>query len=412
MQALIAIPEFREMAEYEADEALTQDIAGIPALLRVVATAKRAGVDEILLMWPRGLDHTIWEQCIASPILRGLKVIEFPSFAFDPRHKSSWAAIASLLDDEFLWLPWNWITTKQFLAATKLSPVVSAKWAAPVRLTRELALRGLRTGVTRSHHPRGVSVYSPEDVQKAEQFLVANSGKPSDGIYSRINRRLCWPAVRTLTHSPITLNCVTVAGLAVAIVAALMYARGSYLNYLAGALLFFLSGLLDEMDGMLARIKFRESAFGTWFEGFVDNATYLLLFAGITIGLYRELGAREVIYGIALIAGCALSVVVIALQRKTITAGGQPNEYAGRMNRLLEIDPSLISPMVRQIHIFIKKGVAIHYVLIFTVIGALPFFLRLAALAANLTWTLALYFNWKFTSKRSVPAMEQAKLAA
>ena len=82
------------------------------------------------------------------------------------------------------------------------------------------------------------------------------------------------------------------------------------------------------------------------------------------------------------------------------------------MNRLLEIDPSLISPMVRQIHIFIKKGVAIHYVLIFTVIGALPFFLRLAALAANLTWTLALYFNWKFTSKRSVPAMKQAKLAA
>lgn len=411
MQAVIAIPEFREVPDYEADEALTGDIAGVPQLVRVIATAMRAGVDEVLLLWPPHLDPGIWTYCSSFPTLRDLKVTVF-QFPFDPPRRSSWAAIAALLDNEFLWLPWNWITTKQMLACLELSPVLPREWATPVRLTWELVLRGPRTGVRSCEAVNGVSIHSPEDVRKAEQFLVKNSGKPSDGIYSRINRRLCWPFVRALAHTPITPNWVTIAGLAVAIAAAFLYARGSYLSYVAGALLFFFSGLIDEMDGMLARIKFRESAFGTWFEGFVDNATYLLLFCGITIGLCRQLGSRELIYGVALIAGCALSVVIIALQRKTITARGKPNEYAGRMNRLFEADPSLMSKVVRQIHIFIKKGVAVHYILIFTLLGALPFFLRLAAVAANVTWTLALYFNWRFTPKRSVAAMRQAKVAA
>jgi hypothetical protein len=45
---------------------------------------------------------------------------------------------------------------------------------------------------------------------------------------------------------------------------------------------------------------------------------------------------------------------------------------------------------------FIKKGVAIHYLLIFTALGALPLLLRLAAFGANLTWIVALYFNRRF----------------
>jgi phosphatidylglycerophosphate synthase len=85
-----------------------------------------------------------------------------------------------------------------------------------------------------------------------------------------------------------------------------MYARGSYPACVAGAILFFISGLIDEMDGMLARLKFQESAYGTWFEGFVDNATYLLLFAGITAGLFHSHVKVELMLGIASIVGCVL----------------------------------------------------------------------------------------------------------
>jgi phosphatidylglycerophosphate synthase len=154
--------------------------------------------------------------------------------------------------------------------------------------------------------------------------------------------------------------------------------------------------LIDEMDGMLARLKFRESAFGTWFEGFVDNATYLLLFSGITAGLHRQYGKNELIWGIALIAGCVLSVLVIAIQTQALTSPDRPHEYAVRMNRLMETDSSVISRVARQIHIFIKKGVAVHYVVIFTVLGGLTLFIRIAAISANLTWIVATYLAWRF----------------
>ena len=116
-------------------------------------------------------------------------------------------------------------------------------------------------------------------VRIAERSLAANSGKPLDGIYTSFNRRLCRPFVRLLSHTRVTPNPLSFGGLLVAIVAGLLFARGSYVNDVRGALLFFVSGLFDEMDGMLARIKFRESAFGTWLEGFVDNGTYLVVFA-------------------------------------------------------------------------------------------------------------------------------------
>ena len=211
-----------------------------------------------------------------------------------------------------------------------------------------------------------------------------------------------------LTHTRATANMVTVAGLLVAIFSALMYARGSYPAYVAGAILFFISGLIDEMDGMLARLKFQESAFGTWFEGFVDNVTYLLLFAGMTAGLYRQHGKAELMWGIALIVGCVLSVIVVALQRKTITDPNRPHEYQARMNRWMESDSSLISRVARQIHIFIKKGVAVHYVLLFTVLGGLSLFLRIAAISANLTWTVVSYFTWRFTRTHRTAAVPSA----
>ncbi len=52
--------------------------------------------------------------------------------------------------------------------------------------------------------------------------------------------------------------------------------------------------------------------------------------------------------------------------------------------------------MVRHIQVFIKKGPAVHYVVLFTVLGGLPWLLRLAALGANLTWVVTLYFNRRF----------------
>jgi hypothetical protein len=129
------------------------------------------------------------------------------------------------------------------------------------------------------------------------------------------------------------------------------------------------------------------------------------------ISLHRQYGNWPVIVGIALIVGSILSIVVIALQRKTATNRERPHEYAGRMNQLMDADSSnLISRVVRQIHIFVKKGVMVHYLVIFTVLGTLPVFLSLAALGSNLTWTLALYFNRRFFRRSSLTDAEQTQI--
>ena len=408
MQAVLAVPGLETLRNYgAATEVLMQKVAGVPLLVRVMATAKRAAVESVLIIWPEDVDAAILVSCLESSLLKGVRVNTLVwRNAFDPRNANHWAAIAGRLEGQFLWLPWNWVTHKRALTGLPPASTRPSTWESPALLEKGAGVHqpDFQTG----SGPRlvnGIPVTSRETVGMAERYLVANSGKPLDGIYSSFNRRLCRPFVRLLSHTRVTPNALTFGGLLVAILGGLLFARGSYVNYVAGALLFFVSGLFDEMDGMLARIKFRESAFGTWFEGFVDNITYLVVFAGITAGLHRQYGSWPLKYGIALMIGCVLSVIVISVQRKLSTTPDRPHEYAGKMNQLLEADSSnSLSLIVRQIHVFVKKGILVHYLLIFTVMGGLPLFLWLATLGSNLTWILGLYFTRRFFLRAPVEA--------
>ena len=53
MQAVLAIPDLETLLHFGAqDDALMQRVAGVPLLVRVLATAVRAGVDSVLVIWP------------------------------------------------------------------------------------------------------------------------------------------------------------------------------------------------------------------------------------------------------------------------------------------------------------------------------------------------------------------------
>jgi phosphatidylglycerophosphate synthase len=403
VQGVLAIPSsetFRKNGDAAA--VLMQEVAGVPLLVRVLATAARAGVDSVLVIWPHDMDSAVLTAVAESPELNGMRVDKLSwtdgwTNAFNPQSTAAWASLSPCLENVFVWLPWNWVTHKRALKDLAPSAAFPLSWRFPVVREKRAVLRPASFLVDCGSQPQGVSITSPAFIQEAERFLAVNSGKPTDGIYSSFNRLLCRPAVRLLAHTRVTPNAITLGGLLVAIVGAFLFTRGTYVNYVAGAVLFFLSGLFDEMDGMVARIKFRESAFGTWFEGFVDNATYLAIFSGIVVGLYRRYGNWALKYGIALIVGCVVSTAVIAMQRRLATAADRPHEYAGKMNGLLEADSSnLLSRIARQLNMFVRKGIFIHYLLLFTFLGALPVFLWLAALGSNLTWIGTLYFTRRF----------------
>ncbi len=410
MRAVLAIPGLETLRNHrDAAKVLMQEVAGVPLLTRVIATAARAGVDSVLVIWPAGLNSVIFDSVAESSLIKdvGVDKVVWPH-AFDPRRTAHWTAIAPRLEDQFLWLPWNWVTHQPALAELPPSRVRPVTWERPVLLKSRAVSYDASFRVSSGRQTQGVSITSRKTVSEAERFLVAHSGKPADGIYSEFNRRLCRPVVRLLAHTSVTPNALTITGLLVAILAALLFARGSYVYYLTGALLFFVSGLLDEMDGMVARLKFQESTFGTWLEGFVNKITYLAVFAGIVVGLHREYGSWPLKCGIALIIGSILSLLAIARQRKLATPPDRPQEYAARINQLLEAgSSSVVSKIARKIHIWARKGIFVHYLVLFTFVGALPIFLWAAAIGSNLTWIGALHFTRRFLHRPRLQAPTQ-----
>jgi phosphatidylglycerophosphate synthase len=399
MQAVIAIPEmFGLVRKEKAAELLLRPIAGVPLVIRTVLTAARVGGNDILLICPAALSEQLIQQLVGSTAQFGIHISVVQLQDFDPRPSSGWWALRPHLHQQFLWVPWNWITTKQSLAKLLLLDIRSVDWSKPAytrfhEVTRDDFSSALL-------HPEGVAVTSPETAASAERFLVAHTGKALDGIHTSFNRRLCRPFVRMLSHTSITPNTVTFGGIVVSLVSAIAFVHGTYWWSVLGALLFYIAGLFDEMDGMLARLKFAESPRGTYLEGFADGLSYLQLFTGITIGMYRRYGRIAIVMGIALLVGAVLALITTTLQRKRATTPDRPNEYLGRFYELLEKDSgNWISRVVRRVQAFQRRGVMIHYIVLFTILGLLPLIFLLATVGAHLTWILTLYFNRRFFTR-------------
>jgi len=400
MQFVVALPEATSPAGYAR---LTQEICGVPLLTRTLATAQRAGAHQLLLIWPHSIPAAMAEALLRAPQIKKpeeVAVIEVRNF--DPNMRSSWSNLENQLEDRFVWLPWNWVTNARALANRPESDDSPSSWEAPARVSKAW-LSKIAIVIAPNLHsqtvpvPEGIAVTSEATAAAAERFLVARSGKVLDGIHTSFNRRLCRPAVRWLTHTPATPNQVTFGGVVVSAVSAIAFARGGYWAYVVGALLFYLAGLFDEMDGMLARIKFADSPMGTWLEGFADGLSYLFLFVGITIGLYRQHGTRELWLGLALLVGTALALIVTNFQRKRATTADRPNEYLGTFYKMLENDKgNFISRQVRMVHAFQKRGVMIIYIPIFAVLNLIPLLFYLAILGSHLTWIIVLYYNQRF----------------
>ncbi len=415
MQVVMALPANEEL------EFLDQEVCGVPLLRRILATAVRSGGSRVLLVCPPRFPASWLAGHLQSPELRSVALeTAVVDHLFDPRKADCWRAIAPRLESRFLWLPYDYIPHRRALsgllaaAASKPdSPLCypngggsgrdAFAFDRPAVLLKRSLIRGEkpRFSLAPPAGPAGIHVSPAVTVRQAEDELLRNAGKITDGIYSRFNRRLCAPLVRVLCRRRVSPNAVTLAGLLAAALAGLCFAHGSWPASVLGAVLFFAAGLLDESDGMVARLTFRDSAFGCWFETAVDYTTYLLLFAGIVAGGWRRGSQFYLPLGAALLGGSILSFLLVAWQRKLAAPAGRPNEFPDRYLAALEHDSgNLISRAVRQVQFLTKKSVFIHYVLLFTVLDLLPVMTALAAFGANVAWIVSLYLNRRLFSRR------------
>jgi len=139
----------------------------------------------------------------------------------------------------------------------------------------------------------------PEDVTLAARRLAGSiSGSPwGEGfLEASLNRRLArrlLPWVATLPVLPIQ---ITLLHLTLGLLAALLFLEGTYSFGVAGALLLPLIMVLDCLDGLLARLLFRETRLGRLLDLYGDTLLNLVIFWAISLGQYKVTGRPLFLY--------------------------------------------------------------------------------------------------------------------
>lgn len=236
-------------------------------------------------------------------------------------------------------------------------------------------------------------IASQRDVRAAEKRILRYVWKETDGIHAHANKRLALPIIKLFLKTPITPNMISVAGVFVSIAAGYFFSRGSYPYFVLGAVVSYISALFDHFDGSVARLKNMESGFGAYFEQVCDFAYYFSFAIGVTLGLYRESGSQTYLYlGAALIFGAMVGLLTISYQRKVFASN--PSQLGAQAQRKLEDNKrNPVYRFGRNTYFFAKRPVMPYYVFFFAVLDMLPFILFMAALGANLFWSIQLYTN-------------------
>ncbi|MET9239575.1 CDP-alcohol phosphatidyltransferase family protein [Nonomuraea sp. NPDC003709] len=133
-------------------------------------------------------------------------------------------------------------------------------------------------------HAADTAVARLAEVDEAKVRLDL-SIKADDGFFATFfvstwTRHLLKPSVR-LNLAP---NTVTGASIGMAALAALWFSEGSQAGRLAGALLFYLSFVLDCLDGQLARYTRTFSPLGAWADGMADRLKEYAVYVGLALG--------------------------------------------------------------------------------------------------------------------------------
>jgi phosphatidylglycerophosphate synthase len=318
---------------------------------------------------------------------------------------------------------WNHEDTALALTSAELP---AGLYAMPVKTLRDsvahcpsdgTSLEELLASISNTHSvaSRNVSedlwqrVRTETDRRIAERKLDRWLVKPTDGIYARLNRRISIPISRQFIKFPVTANMVTIFTLGVGFASGAFFALGGYWNTLLGALLCLWSSILDGCDGEVARLKLQESAFGCWLETVCDYLFYLILFVGMTLGLWRSSGSRMyLVCGGLLLFGAVASFLATGWERHRLAAE--------RPEQLLKIwqthaEKRSSNPFLyfgRHTEFIVRRCFFPYALIFFALFNIMNVAFVLSAIGANLVWPIALYSSRTFAGGLRSPASSPA----
>ncbi|HXE76587.1 MAG TPA: CDP-alcohol phosphatidyltransferase family protein [Candidatus Xenobia bacterium] len=407
-----------------APAAQTPRLAGLPVFLRAVLSAQRAGVEELLIAGgddpaPLLRDKRVhlawkWIPSAGSEIeaLRAARthlpndfIILFADSVFDA---AALKALASAPLGECVLRVARPDDTPEELepAGASLYYGNAAVFAALDAVPNARRLAALYRHLRGEHRAESVALTARLWPRTSDRALLRSihrelthfNLKPSDGIFARFNKLVVAERlIRLFLKTPATPNFITGLGFAFAVCSAVAFAQGSYWWALGGALLAYFSGIMDHVDGMVARLKFQESHFGVYLESAADIGSYLCIFSGLAIGLYRESGSSHYLtIGGLFVFGTVLSFITLARQRR-LASGDNPTDYPNRIHLKLEQHSrNFFHWFARKFYFLTRRAFLPYAILAFCLLDLRELLLAFVTLGANLVWILTLYNNRLF----------------
>jgi CDP-diacylglycerol--glycerol-3-phosphate 3-phosphatidyltransferase len=98
-------------------------------------------------------------------------------------------------------------------------------------------------------------------------------------------------AAQIFVRTPITPNMLTLFGLVLNMAVAALLATG---HLVAGGVMIIAAGLFDMLDGALAKITNRVSAFGAFLDSVVDRYSEAVVLLGLLLYYYQQLSIQRV----------------------------------------------------------------------------------------------------------------------
>ena len=132
-----------------------------------------------------------------------------------------------------------------------------------------------------------VDVDDEKAFSKAKNLLISNLKKASDGPVSRyLNRPLSIRLTILLLNTKIAPNHISILAFILGVLGAGFFFLGGYINLIIGGILGQIGSVIDGCDGEIARLKFKASEFGGWFDAVLDRYGDAFLLFGLTYHVY------------------------------------------------------------------------------------------------------------------------------
>ena len=363
------------LASEDDAEAGRLEVAGLPVAFRALMSALHAGcpsvavppvyrrteVDRAVARSPRARAGVVWMEAGGSALPAGPVVllpatVILPSTAVRPLLTVPPVAVLSASPPG----------APVALADGPLAAAVEARAAAslPAGDTLRHLLTGRRVGVANGGWC--VQATTPSTRTLAERRLYGDLGSAIDtGLDRGVHRPLSRHITRVAVALGLSPNLISLANLAVGLVAVSSLATGHAGIALLALFVYFVSAVLDHVDGEVARLTYAESRLGGWLDVTIDNVVHALMAAAMGMAAERVVGGGRLL-GIAMAVGFALS----ALVAKTLGQG------AGA--------PSVLSRMGNRNGFY---GLLVAFVAVRALVpAALPALLLLAAIGAHGYW--------------------------